>query len=226
VIVRLSDFKSNEYRKLLGGERYEPDEENPMLGFRGAARYIAPAFRECFELECAALRKVRETLGLTNVELMVPFVRTLGEARAVMELLERNGLKRGTNGLRIVMMCELPSNAVLAEQFLELFDGFSIGSNDLTQLTLGLDRDSGLVAETFDERDAAVKALLAMAIRACRKQNKYVGICGQGPSDHPDLARWLMEQGIESMSLNPDTVVATWMALAEPPPPAKKSATA
>jgi pyruvate,water dikinase len=226
VIVRLSDFKSNEYRKLLGGERYEPDEENPMLGFRGAARYIAPTFRECFELECAALRKVRETLGLTNVELMVPFVRTLGEARAVMELLDKNGLKRGTNGLRIVMMCELPSNAVLAEQFLELFDGFSIGSNDLTQLTLGLDRDSGLVAETFDERDAAVKALLAMAIRACRKQNKYVGICGQGPSDHPDLARWLMEQGIESMSLNPDTVVATWMALAEPPPPAKKSATA
>jgi len=226
VIVRLSDFKSNEYRKLLGGERYEPDEENPMLGFRGAARYIAPSFRECFELECAALRKVRETLGLTNVELMVPFVRTVGEARAVLELLDKNGLKRGQNGLRIVMMCELPSNAVLAEQFLELFDGFSIGSNDLTQLTLGLDRDSGLVAETFDERDAAVKALLAMAIRACRKQGKYVGICGQGPSDHPDLARWLMEQGIESLSLNPDTVVATWMALAEPPPPAKKSATA
>src|SRR5256712_2322363 len=223
VIVRLSDFKSNEYRKLLGGERYEPDEENPMLGFRGAARYIAPSFRECFELECAALRKVRETLGLTNVELMVPFVRTVGEARAVLELLDKNGLKRGQNGLRIVMMCELPSNAVLAEQFLELFDGFSIGSNDLTQLTLGLDRDSGLVAETFDERDAAVKALLAMAIRACRKQGKYVGICGQGPSDHPDLARWLMEQGIESLSLNPDTVVATWMALAEPPPPAKSA---
>jgi pyruvate,water dikinase len=226
VIVRLSDFKSNEYRKLLGGERYEPDEENPMLGFRGAARYIAPSFRECFELECTALRKVRETLGLTNVELMVPFVRTLGEARAVMELLEKNGLKRGVHGLRIVMMCELPSNAVLAEQFLELFDGFSIGSNDLTQLTLGLDRDSGLVAETFDERDAAVKVMLAMAIRACRKHGKYVGICGQGPSDHPDLARWLMEEGIESMSLNPDTVVATWMALAETPPPAKKSATA
>jgi pyruvate,water dikinase len=226
VIVRLSDFKSNEYRKLLGGERYEPDEENPMLGFRGAARYIAPSFRECFELECTALRKVRETIGLSNVELMVPFVRTVGEARAVLELLEQNGLKRGTNGLRIVMMCELPSNAVLAEQFLELFDGFSIGSNDLTQLTLGLDRDSGLVAEGFDERDDAVKAMLSMAIRACRKQNKYVGICGQGPSDHPDLARWLMEQGIESMSLNPDTVVTTWMALAEPPPPAKKSATA
>src|SRR5712664_3897381 len=226
VIVRLSDFKSNEYKKLLGGERYEPDEENPMLGFRGAARYLAPSFRECFELECAALRKVRDELGLTNVELMVPFVRTLGEAKQVMDLLERNGLKRGTNGLRVVMMCELPSNAILAEEFLELFDGFSIGSNDLTQLTLGLDRDSGLVAESFDERDAAVKALLAMAIRACRKHGKYVGICGQGPSDHPDLARWLMEQGIESLSLNPDTVVATWMALAEPPPPAKKSATA
>jgi len=225
VIVRLSDFKSNEYRKLLGGERYEPDEENPMLGFRGASRYIAPSFRECFELECAALRKVRETLGLTNVELMVPFVRTVGEAKQVLALLEQNGLKRGTNGLRIVMMCELPSNAVLADEFLELFDGFSIGSNDLTQLTLGLDRDSGLVAEGFDERDAAVKAMLAMAIRACRKQGKYVGICGQGPSDHPDLARWLMEQGIESLSLNPDTVVSTWLSLAEQPP-AKKSATA
>ena len=225
VIVRLSDFKSNEYRKLVGGERYEPDEENPMLGFRGASRYIAPSFRECFELECAALRKVRETLGLSNVELMVPFVRTIGEAKQVMALLEANGLKRGANGLRIVMMCELPSNAVLAEEFLELFDGFSIGSNDLTQLTLGLDRDSGLVAEGFDERDAAVKAMLAMAIRACRKQGKYVGICGQGPSDHPDLARWLMEQGIESLSLNPDTVVTTWLSLAEAPP-AKKSAAA
>ena len=226
VIVRLSDFKSNEYRKLLGGERYEPDEENPMLGFRGASRYIAPSFRECFELECAALRKVRDTLGLTNVELMVPFVRTVGEAKQVLALLEQNGLKRGVNGLRVVMMCELPSNAVLADEFLELFDGFSIGSNDLTQLTLGLDRDSGLVAEGFDERDAAVKAMLAMAIRACRKQGKYVGICGQGPSDHPDLARWLMEQGIESLSLNPDTVVSTWLALAEAEPPAKKSATA
>jgi pyruvate,water dikinase len=230
VIVRLSDFKSNEYRKLLGGERYEPEEENPMLGFRGASRYIAETFRECFELECAAFRKVRDELGLTNVELMVPFVRTLGEARQVLSLLEKNGLKRGANGLRIVMMCELPSNAVLAEQFLDLFDGFSIGSNDLTQLTLGLDRDSGLVAEGFDERDAAVKILLAAAIRACRKQGKYVGICGQGPSDHPDLARWLMEQGIESMSLNPDTVVSTWQALAEAPPPAsdtgKKSAAA
>src|SRR5205823_3826340 len=211
-----------EYRKLLGGERYEPDEEIPMLGFRGASRYIAPSFRECVELECAALRKVREMLGLTNVELMVPFVRTISEAKQVLALLEANGLKRGANGLRIVMMCELPSNAVLAEEFLELFDGFSIGSNDLTQLTLGLDRDSGLVAEGFDERDAAVKAMLAMAIRACRKQGKYVGICGQGPSDHPDLARWLMEQGIESLSLNPDTVVSTWMALAETPP-AKKS---
>jgi len=226
VIVRLSDFKSNEYRKLLGGERYEPDEENPMLGFRGASRYIAPSFRECFELECAALRKVREAIGLTNVELMVPFVRTIGEAKQVLTLMEQNGLKRGQNGLRIVMMCELPSNAVLADQFLELFDGFSIGSNDLTQLTLGLDRDSGLVAETFDERDAAVKAMLAMAIRACRKQGKYVGICGQGPSDHPDLAQWLMEQGIESLSLNPDTVVTTWMALAESAPAPKKSATA
>ncbi len=226
VIVRLSDFKSNEYKKLIGGERYEPDEENPMLGFRGASRYIAPAFRECFELECAALKKVRDELGLTNVELMVPFVRTLGEAKEVMGLLEKNGLKRGLNGLRVVMMCELPSNALLAEEFLELFDGFSIGSNDLTQLTLGLDRDSGLVAETFDERDPAVKVLLAMAIRACRKHGKYVGICGQGPSDHPDLARWLMEQGIESLSLNPDTVVSTWMALAENPPPQKKSAAA
>jgi pyruvate,water dikinase len=226
VIVRLSDFKSNEYKKLLGGERYEPDEENPMLGFRGASRYIAPTFRECFELECAAMKRVRDDLGLTNVELMVPFVRTVSEAKQVMGLLEKNGLKRGTNGLRIVMMCELPSNAILADEFLELFDGFSIGSNDLTQLTLGLDRDSGLVAEIFDERDAAVKAMLAMAIKACRKQGKYVGICGQGPSDHLDLARWLMEQGIESMSLNPDTVVSTWMALAENPPPQKKSAAA
>jgi pyruvate,water dikinase len=226
VIVRLSDFKSNEYKKLLGGERYEPDEENPMLGFRGASRYVAETFRECFELECAAMKKVRDELGLTNVELMVPFVRTLGEAREVMSLLEKNGLRRGANGLRVVMMCELPSNAILAEEFLELFDGFSIGSNDLTQLTLGLDRDSGLVAERFDERDPAVKALLSMAIRACRKHGKYVGICGQGPSDHPDLARWLMEQGIDSLSLNPDTVVSTWTSLAEAPPPEKKSAAA
>ena len=225
VIVRLSDFKSNEYKKLLGGERYEPDEENPMLGWRGASRYIAPDFKACFELECAAMRKVRDELGLANVELMVPFVRTVGEAREVIELLRKNGLERGKNGLRIVMMCELPSNAILADEFLELFDGFSIGSNDLTQLTLGLDRDSGLVAGSFDERDAAVKAMLTMAIRACRKQGKYVGICGQGPSDHPDLARWLMEQGIDSLSLNPDTVVSTWTALAEAPA-AKKSAVA
>jgi pyruvate,water dikinase len=225
VIVRLSDFKSNEYKKLLGGERYEPDEENPMLGWRGASRYIAPDFRECFELECVAMRKVRDELGLTNVELMVPFVRTVGEAKEVLGLLGQHGLSRGKNGLRIVMMCELPSNAILAEEFLELFDGFSIGSNDLTQLTLGLDRDSGLVAGSFDERDAAVKAMLAMSIRACRKHGKYVGICGQGPSDHPDLARWLMEQGIDSLSLNPDTVVSTWMALAETPA-GKKSAVA
>jgi pyruvate, water dikinase len=225
VIVRLSDFKSNEYKKLVGGERYEPDEENPMLGFRGASRYIAPDFRESFELECAAMRKVREELGFTNVELMVPFVRTVGEARSVIDLLKKTGLERGKNGLKVVMMCELPSNAILAEEFLELFDGFSIGSNDLTQLTLGLDRDSGLVAESFDERDAAVKVLLGMAIRACRKQGKYVGICGQGPSDHPDLARWLMEQGIDSLSLNPDTVVSTWTALAETPA-TKKSAAA
>ena len=225
VIVRLSDFKSNEYKKLVGGERYEPDEENPMLGWRGASRYIAPDFKECFELECAALRKVRDELGLTNVELMVPFVRTVGEAKAVLDLLKDNGLERGRGGLKIVMMCELPSNAILAEEFLELFDGFSIGSNDLTQLTLGLDRDSGLVAGSFDERDPAVKAMLAMAIRACRKHGKYVGICGQGPSDQPDLARWLMEQGIDSLSLNPDTVVSTWMALAESPA-AKKSAVA
>jgi len=214
VIVRLSDFKSNEYRKLLGGERYEPEEENPMLGFRGASRYLAADFRACFELECAALRKVRNELGLTNVELMVPFVRTVREATEVLELLKKNDLQRGENGLRIVMMCELPSNAILAEEFLEFFDGFSIGSNDLTQLTLGLDRDSGLVAAGFDERDAAVKAMLQMAIRACRKHGKYVGICGQGPSDHPDFARWLMEQGIDSLSLNPDTVVSTWLMLA------------
>jgi pyruvate,water dikinase len=226
VIVRLSDFKSNEYKKLLGGERYEPDEENPMLGFRGASRYVAPTFRDCFELECEAMKKVRDELGLTNVELMVPFIRTVAEAKEVVELLDRNGLKRGRNGLRIVMMCELPSNALLADQFLELFDGFSIGSNDLTQLTLGLDRDSGLVAERFDERDESVKLLLSAAIRACRKQGKYVGICGQGPSDHPDLARWLMDEGIESMSLNPDTVVSTWLSLAEAPPPTKKSKSA
>ena len=215
VIVRLSDFKSNEYRKLIGGARYEPEEENPMLGFRGASRYVAESFRDCFALECEAMKRVREDMGLTNVELMVPFVRTVGEARAVMALLARQGLKRGENGLRVVMMCELPSNALLADQFLEHFDGFSIGSNDLTQLTLGLDRDSGLVAEAFDERDPAVRILLRMAIQACRRQGKYVGICGQGPSDHPDLARWLTEEGIESLSLNPDTVVDTWLALAK-----------
>ncbi len=218
VIVRLSDFKSNEYKKLLGGERYEPDEENPMLGFRGASRYIAKEFRECFDLECAAMRKVRDALGLTNVEIMVPFVRTLGECRQTIDLLAANGLKRGENGLRLIMMCELPSNAILADQFLEYFDGFSIGSNDLTQLTLGLDRDSGLVAGSFDERDPAVLALLRLAIRACRAQGKYVGICGQGPSDHPDFARWLMDEGIDSLSLNPDTVVSTWLSLAESEP--------
>jgi len=214
VIVRLSDFKSNEYKKLIGGGRYEPDEENPMLGFRGAARYVAESFREPFALECAALRRVRDAMGLTNVEIMVPFVRTLTEARRVTELLAAHGLKRGDNGLRLIMMCEVPSNAVLADDFLDYFDGFSIGSNDLTQLTLGLDRDSGLVAEGFDERDPAVKALLAKAIAACRARAKYVGICGQGPSDHADFAQWLMEQGIESISLNPDTVVETWRRLA------------
>jgi pyruvate, water dikinase len=214
VIVRLSDFKSNEYRKLLGGELYEPEEENPMLGFRGASRYIANTFRDCFELECIAMKKVREAMGLTNVELMVPFVRTVGEAAQVEQLLAEHGLKRGENGLRLIMMCEIPSNALLAEDFLQHFDGFSIGSNDLTQLTLGLDRDSGLVAALFDERDPAVKSLLAMAISACRKHGKYVGICGQGPSDHADLAEWLMDQGISSISLNPDTVVDTWQQLA------------
>jgi pyruvate,water dikinase len=221
VIVRMSDFKSNEYKKLIGGSRYEPDEENPMLGFRGAARYIADSFRECFRMEAAALKRVRDDMGLTNVEIMVPFVRTLAEARAVTELLASHGLKRGSGGapdgagrLRVIMMCEVPSNAVLAEQFLEYFDGFSIGSNDLTQLTLGIDRDSGLVAEGFDERDPAVKALLAQAIAACRGKGKYIGICGQGPSDHADFAEWLMEQGIESISLNPDTVIETWQRLA------------
>ncbi|GIX26579.1 MAG: hypothetical protein KatS3mg123_0460 [Burkholderiales bacterium] len=214
VIVRLSDFKSNEYSSLIGGDRYEPKEENPMLGFRGASRYVAPSFRDCFEMECRALKRVRDEMGLTNVEIMVPFVRTLEEARRVLALLAEHGLKRGENGLRIIMMCEIPSNALLAEQFLEYFDGFSIGSNDMTQLTLALDRDSGLVAELFDERDPAVKTMLRMAIQACRRAGKYVGICGQGPSDHPDLARWLMEEGIESLSLNPDTVVETWLYLA------------
>ncbi|SPE29061.1 phosphoenolpyruvate synthase [Burkholderiales bacterium] len=214
VIVRLSDFKSNEYKKLIGGTRYEPDEENPMLGFRGASRFIAPSFAGCFELECEAFKRVRNTMGYTNVELMVPFVRTLGEARRVTELLAAHGLRRGENGLRVIMMCEVPSNAVLAEDFLEYFDGFSIGSNDLTQLTLGLDRDSGLVAEEFDERDPAVRWLIARAISACRSKGKYVGICGQGPSDHLDFALWLVEQGIGSISLNPDSVVDTWRRIA------------
>jgi len=215
VIVRLSDFKSNEYRNLVGGPLYEPEEENPMLGFRGASRYISEAFRPCFEFECRALKKVRDEMGLTNVAIMVPFVRTLDEAVAVIELLKENGLERGKNGLEVIMMCELPSNAVLADEFLEYFDGFSIGSNDLTQLTLGLDRDSGIIADAFDERNPAVKFLLSRAIAACNKAGKYIGICGQGPSDHPDLAFWLMEQGIDSVSLNPDTVLETWFFLAD-----------
>ena len=214
VIVRMSDFKSNEYSSLVGGRKYEPVEENPMLGFRGASRYISSSFRDCFELECRAMRKVRDDMGLTNVELMVPFVRTVEEARRVIVALGEGGLRRGVNGLRIIMMCEIPSNALLAEAFLEHFDGFSIGSNDMTQLTLGLDRDSGIVAEAFDERDPAVKQLLEMAIQACRRKGKYVGICGQGPSDHPDLALWLVEQGIDTISLNPDTVIDTWLFLA------------
>ncbi|MCE1182767.1 MAG: phosphoenolpyruvate synthase [Rhodocyclales bacterium] len=214
VIVRLSDFKSNEYRKLLGGELYEPEEENPMLGFRGASRYIAQSFRDCFEMECRAMKFVREEMGLTNVQLMVPFVRTVGEGQAVVDLLAEHGLKQGENDLKLIMMCEIPSNALLADEFLKIFDGFSIGSNDLTQLTLGLDRDSGLVANLFDERDPAVKMLLAMAISAANRAGKYIGICGQGPSDHPDLAEWLMAQGISSISLNPDTVVDTWTRLA------------
>ncbi|MCZ4306822.1 phosphoenolpyruvate synthase [Zoogloeaceae bacterium G21618-S1] len=214
VIVRLSDFKSNEYRKLLGGEIYEPEEENPMLGFRGASRYISHSFRDCFELECIAMKRVRDVLGLTNVQLMVPFVRNVEEAREVVELLAEHGLERGVNDLKLIMMCEIPSNALLAEQFLEVFDGFSIGSNDLTQLTLGLDRDSGLVAHAFDERDPAVKQLLSMAIQAANRLGKYVGICGQGPSDHADFAEWLMDEGIQTISLNPDTVVDTWLKLA------------
>ncbi|MDB5728916.1 MAG: ppsA, partial [Noviherbaspirillum sp.] len=211
-----SDFKSNEYKKLIGGSRYEPDEENPMLGFRGAARYLAHDFAESFEMECLAMKRVRDDMGLTNVEIMVPFVRTLGQAEKVVNLLGKNGLKRGENGLRVIMMCEVPSNAILAEEFLEYFDGFSIGSNDLTQLTLGLDRDSGmeLLAADFDERDPAVQALLSRAISACRAQGKYIGICGQGPSDHPDFAEWLMKEGIGSISLNPDTVIDTWQKLA------------
>jgi len=216
VIVRLSDFKSNEYRKLIGGNRYEPEEENPMLGFRGAARYLSADFQEAFAMECLALRRVREDMGLTNVQIMVPFVRTVGQAKRVVDLMSQHGLSRGENGLKLIMMCEVPSNALLAEDFLEYFDGFSIGSNDLTQLTLGLDRDSGmpLLAADFDERDPAVKILLLKAIEACQKHNKYVGICGQGPSDHLDFAKWLVDKGIESISLNPDSVISTWNALA------------
>jgi pyruvate,water dikinase len=216
VIVRLSDFKSNEYRKLIGGSRYEPEEENPMLGFRGASRYVSEAFGEAFAMECEALRRVRNEMGLNNVEIMVPFVRTLGQAKRVTEMMAERGLKRGQDGLRIIMMCEIPSNAILAEQFLEYFDGMSIGSNDMTQLTLGLDRDSGMdiLARDFDERDPAVKAMISRAIAACRAVGKYVGICGQGPSDHPDFADWLAAEGIVSMSLNPDTVVETWKRLA------------
>ena len=213
VIVRTSDFKSNEYKKLVGGDIYEPDEENPMIGFRGAARYMAEDFKECFAMECTAMKKVRDVMGLVNVELMIPFVRTLDEAKAVIEIMAENGLKRGENGLRIIMMCEIPSNALLAEQFLEYFDGFSIGSNDLTQLTLGMDRDSGILADGFDERNEAVKVLLKMTISTCNRLGKYVGICGQGPSDHPDFAEWLVAEGIQSVSLNPDTVVATWQRL-------------
>jgi pyruvate,water dikinase len=215
VIVRLSDFKSNEYSNLLGGERYEPHEENPMLGFRGASRYVSQQFYDCFALECLAMKRVRDDMGFTNVEIMIPFVRTLEEAEQVIALLKKNGLERGRNGLRVIMMCELPSNALLADAFLDHFDGFSIGSNDLTQLTLGVDRDSGgPIAATFDERDPAVKAMLSLAIKACRARGAYVGICGQGPSDHPDLARWLVAQGMQSISLNPDTVVETWLMLA------------
>ena len=217
VIVRLSDFKSNEYRKLIGGSRYEPEEENPMLGFRGAARYVSAEFGEAFAMECEALKRVRQEMGLSNVQIMVPFVRTLEQARKVTELLSRQGLERGKDGLQLVMMCEIPSNAILATEFLQYFDGFSIGSNDLTQLTLGLDRDSGmeLLAADFDERDPAVQAMIRMSIKACLAQGKYVGICGQGPSDHPDFARWLVDEGISSISLNPDSVIATWQELAK-----------
>ena len=215
VIVRMSDFKSNEYANLIGGKAYEPHEENPMIGFRGAARYVAESFRPCFDLECRAMKKVRDVMGLTNVEVMIPFVRTLDEAERVVEILAENGLKRGENGLRLIMMCELPTNAVLAEKFLQHFDGFSIGSNDMTQLTLGVDRDSGgTISATFDERNEAVKAMLHMSIQACLKLDKYIGICGQGPSDHPDFAKWLVEEGIATISLNPDTVVETWLYLA------------
>ena len=213
--MRLSDFKSNEYANLIGGKRYEPHEENPMIGFRGASRYVDPSFADAFALECRAMKKVRDTMGLTNAWVMIPFVRTLDEGRKVINVLAKNGLVRGENGLKIIMMCEVPSNALLADEFLDIFDGFSIGSNDLTQLTLGLDRDSSIVASLFDERNPAVKKLLSMAIQTAKKKGKYIGICGQGPSDHPDLAEWLMDQGIESMSLNPDTVVDTWLKLAK-----------
>jgi pyruvate,water dikinase len=215
VIVRLSDFKTNEYANLIGGNRYEPHEENPMIGFRGASRYVDPSFKDAFALECRAVRKVRNDMGLDNLWVMIPFVRTLGEGQKVLDVLAENGLRKGEDGLKIIMMCEVPSNALLADEFLDLFDGFSIGSNDLTQLTLGLDRDSATVASLFDERDPAVKKMLSMAISAARRKGKYIGICGQGPSDHPDLAAWLMEQGIESLSLNPDTVVDTWLQLAK-----------
>jgi pyruvate,water dikinase len=217
VIVRLSDFKSNEYRKLIGGSRYEPEEENPMLGFRGTSRYLSADFGPAFAMECEALRRVRLEMGLTNVQIMVPFVRTLNQAQKVCDLLAQHGLQRGKDDLKLIMMCELPSNAILADEFLQHFDGFSIGSNDLTQLTLGLDRDSGmeLLAADFDERDPAVQAMLDRAIQACRKQGKYVGICGQGPSDHPDFARWLVDRGISSLSLNPDSVIGTWQNLAQ-----------
>jgi pyruvate,water dikinase len=209
----MSDFKSNEYANLFAGSRYEPNEENPMIGFRGASRYISDEFRDCFELECRAIKKVRNEMGFKNIEIMIPFVRTLDEASQVIDLLKENKLERGVDDLRVIMMCELPSNALLADEFLEYFDGFSIGSNDMTQLTLGMDRDSGLVAEGFDERNPAVKKILEMAIKACHSKNKYVGICGQGPSDHPDLAEWLVDQNISSISLNPDTVIETWIQL-------------
>ena len=215
VIVRMSDFKSNEYANLIGGKFFEPLEENPMLGFRGAGRYVSEDFKKCFELECIALNKVRKGMGLKNLQVMVPFVRTLNEAKSVSELLEENGLIRGDDGLTILMMSEIPSNAILADEFLKYFDGMSIGSNDMTQLTLGLDRDSSLVADIFDERDPAVKHMLSLTIQACKTNGKYVGICGQGPSDHTDFAKWLLDQGIESISLNPDTVIETWLELAK-----------
>ena len=211
----MSDFKSNEYKKLVAGDIYEPDEENPMIGFRGAARYISDQFKDCFKLECEAMLKARNEMGLTNIELMIPFVRTLKEAEAVINILEKNGLKRGENGLSLIMMCEVPSNAILAKDFLNYFDGFSIGSNDLTQLTLGTDRDSGILADGFDERDPAVIRLIELAIEGAKKSKRYVGICGQGPSDHPDFAKWLLKQKMDSMSLNPDTVISTWKKLSE-----------